>query len=206
MELFQSNIGLLFFFLYLLPGFLGIIVYDYLSVGEKRDNFQKTIDALALTLVSILCVHYMAGIPFLPSVRNTQTTDLLNDLLSLHLFLTSLAAAGIAIALAICNNHGVLYRILKALKFTYKYSMMDVWQDTFYKHTKFWLIIRFADGRALVGWPKYYSETGKPRELFITNATWWERDAAGNLVERDVKGNGGVYVSDFSGVKSMELV
>lgn len=91
------------------------------------------------------------------------------------------------------------------MRLTYKTSDDDVWYDTFYRYQKYWISIKFSDGQILIGWPQYYSVTGKPREVFVADATWWEPDADGVPVPVDVKGPG-VYISDFSKVIAIELL
>jgi len=54
--------------LYLLPGFLGAVVYYYLVEGEKPDNFERVIHALALTLASSLVVHGIFHLRLIPLV------------------------------------------------------------------------------------------------------------------------------------------
>jgi hypothetical protein len=56
-----------------------------------------------------------------------------------------------------------------------------------------------------VGWVRFYSQFGDPRELFLADATWFETDGTGAIMPNDVAGPG-VYISDFSTVTSIELL
>ena len=41
MDFLKGDAGPVFMALYLLPGLLGTVVYDYLVEGEKRDNVER---------------------------------------------------------------------------------------------------------------------------------------------------------------------
>lgn len=183
-------------------------MYDYLVEGERADNFERVIHALVLTLASSVIVHGCFGIPFLPNVilsKDTALPTILNSVLGKNLLYISIGSIAIALIFAVLVNHDIILGVSRFLRLTYKISTVDVWQDTFYKHRGYWLRIRFSDGRSLIGWPKYYSPTGKPREVFVADATWWEEDANGLLIPIDVPGPG-VYISDFSTVTAIELL
>lgn len=207
-DVLKGEAGGLFLFLYLLPGFLGAVVYDYLVERQKPTNFDRIIEALVLTLVSSVLAHVGFDVALLPDIaisKDTSLTQILNVFLSVNIFYISLCAVGISIVFALINNHNILYRILNITRLTYKNGDGDVWYDTFYRHRKYWVSIKFSDNRILIGWPQYYSFTGQPRELFVADATWWEPDADGVLVSVDVKG-AGVYISDFTKVTAIELL
>ncbi len=194
--------------LYLLPGLLGTVTYDYLVEGEKRDNFERVLQALVLTLISTLLVHGVFGLPLIPGIdvgKDTTVTKIISTVLDRNLIILSAVAVVITFVWAVLHNHGVTYNVLNFLRVTYKTSKVDVWQDTFNVHRGYWIKIKFIDGRCLIGWPKYYSPTGKPRELFMADAIWWEPTEDGSYVTVEVDGPG-VYISDFTKVVAIELI
>lgn len=153
-------------------------------------------------------VHAIFSIPIVPNITietDTPVTDILNAMLTTSVFYTSMVSVVIVINLAILNNHGIIYAAARKLKLTYRSSNADVWQDTFYKYEGYWICIRFSDGRSLIGWPRYYSPAGKPKELFVADATWWRPDLTGNPTTTDVIGPG-VYISDFDDIVAIELL
>lgn len=207
-DVLKGDAGALFLFLYLLPGFLGAMVYDFLVERPSPTNLDRILEALVLTLVSSVVVHVGFGVPLVPDVKltpNPSLVQVLNVFLNTSILYISLCAAGISILFAVLNNQGLTYSVLNGLRVTYKSGDADVWQDTFNKNRQYWIRLRFSDGRSLVGWPQYYSATGKPRELFLADATWWEPNAAGVPTPVDVAGPG-VYISDFSTVRAIELL
>jgi hypothetical protein len=207
-DVLKGEAGPLFLLLYLLPGFLGAVMYYYLVEGEKPDNFERVIHALALTLASSLVVHGIFHFSLLPDItltKDTSSLGVLNAVLGRSLLYITVMSVIIEVVFAILVNHDIILGFLRRLKITYKTSTVDVWQDTFYKYNGYWLRLRFSDGRSLIGWPQYYSPTGKPREIFIADATWWEPDQNGDLTSIDITGPG-VYISDFSTVTAIELL
>jgi len=198
----------LFLFLFLLPGFLGLLVYGFLVQGEPQDKFDRLVTAFALSLVASLIVSYLVGYPIVPGPAVTATTSfsvILKTMIGRSLLDTSIVAVLIAGSLAWLNNHGKIYNILNYLKISYKTSNSDVWQDVFYRHRAFWLQLEFRDGRKLVGWPKYFSATGKARELFLADATWYLTDESGVESTLDVDGPG-IYIVDMTLVTGIEIL
>jgi hypothetical protein len=122
-----------------------------------------------------------------------------------NLLYMSCSSVLIAISLAVLNNYGLPLRLFRSIKVTYKTSAVDVWQDIFYTFRRYWIRITFSDGRELVGWPMYFSAVGKPRELFIADATWLLTNEDGVSVSVDVSGPG-VYIADFTKVTTIALL
>ncbi len=88
----------LFLLLFLLPGFLGLQVYDYLTVGAKRDGLQKIVTALCLTLLSNLAVRALVGIELiqLPKItKETPVSEVLGEFLGLNLLYLSWPASSL---------------------------------------------------------------------------------------------------------------
>lgn len=206
-EVLKGGSGALFLFLYLFPGFLGSLVYDFLIEGRKRDNFERIVAALALTLLSSVALKAVLGMALLPVGLGTDASlvTVIDAFVGRNLLYGSIASIAIAALLAMLNNSRLAYQLLNALRITTKASSVDVWADAFDRYRGFWIRLRFADGRMLVGWPQFYSQFGDPRELFLADATWWERDESGALTTRDVDG-AGVYVVDFSRIEAIEVL
>ena len=204
----MANSPVLFLFLYLLPGFVGMVVYGFLVEGEPRDTFDRLVTAFVLSLLAALCVHFVVGeplVPVLPVTAATPMSVVLQGLIDRDLLYCSIVAMLSAIVMAFLNNHGMIYEVINRLKISYKISNTDVWRDVFYRHRGFWVKLEFSDGRTLLGWPKYFSATGKPREMFVADATWSTVDEDGVVTSMDVAGPG-VYLPDLNGVTNLEIL
>ncbi|CAK0759357.1 conserved membrane hypothetical protein [Azospirillaceae bacterium] len=208
MELLKGDAGPVFIVLYLLPGFLGTVVYDYLAVGEKPSLSERIFHVLALDLLSSLLVHVVFGVPlgvFAEVAENASVTEFIEIIVRNNLLYLSMAAIVISVGFSVINNNNALYRILNRFKITDKAGSVDVWQEAFRNNRRTWVRVTFASGRLLIGWPRLYSLTGKPRELFLSEATWWTPKGNGEFSQEDVVG-AGVYLSDFSEVTVIELL
>ena len=206
-EVLKGGTGAVFVFLYLLPGFLGALVYDFLVEGRKRDNFERIVAALVLTLLSSVALKVGFGISLLPVAvdQSAAPIQIINAFVGKNLFYGSLLSVAIATVFAVLNNFRVIYGVLRCFRITNKNSSVDVWADIFNHYRAYWIRIRFTDGRSLVGWPRFYSQFGDPREIFLVDAVWWEPDANGATISSEVAGPG-LYVADFSNVTSIEVL
>ena len=127
-----------------------------------------------LTLLTTLIVHGIMGIPVNPGLevgKDTPVTQVIAALLNRNLLILSAVAITITLIWAYAHNKGYIYGRLNSLGITYKTSRVGVWSDVFNTYRDFWIRIRFSDGRLLEGWPKYYSSEGKPKEIFVADAT-----------------------------------
>lgn len=207
-EVMKGDYGALFIFLYLLPGFVGAVVYDYLIEREPPSGFERIIEALVLTLVSSTVAHLAFRIPLFPDLalnKDTSLTSVLGAFIGTSLMYIALISAAISLVIACMNNHKLLYGLLNATKITFKYGEYDVWKDMFDLKRGYWVKLALKDGRFLIGWPRFYSSSDKPRELFLAEASWWLPNQDGGFDSVDVAGSG-VYISDFSQVTAIEVL
>ena len=110
-EVLSGGSGAVFLFLYLFPGFLGSIVYDFLVQGRRRENFERVVAALVLTLLSSVALKVGLDLPLLPLVVDEKTplTAVIDAFIGRNLFYGSLLSAVFAALLAVLNNKGVIY-------------------------------------------------------------------------------------------------
>jgi hypothetical protein len=199
----------LYLFLYLLPGILGELVYEFIVEGEKRETLDRIAGALVLALISALAPPLLFGLALTPhvEVRNETPPDVILEafLQPRHLIVTTLVAAIVAALFAVVQNHGWLYRLLRTLRMTKKTGDNDIWQQTFYLYPDRWVSLELADGRRLVGWPSRFSSSGQPRALLLGNAKWYSFDEDGKVREEIVAGPG-VYVGKFDDIVAIEIL
>jgi hypothetical protein len=228
MDQLRSDSGALFLFLYLLPGFIGLLVYDFLAEGRQREVLEKLVIAITLTLVSALLVNVVFQVPLFPEPKivartgffaalsvviggepgkDLEAAAVLSAFIGKNLLYQSIASTLLAAAFAALNNKGLVYKAARLLRLTFKTGHTDVWADVFYGMQGKWVRVRYDDGSQLVGWPQYISNPGVPRELFLAEATWHypNPDAPGTLTSVEVEGPG-VYVNQFDKVVAVELL
>lgn len=228
MDQLRSDSGALFLFLYLLPGFIGLLVYDFLAEGRKRETLDRLVIAFTLTLLSAILVNLVFRVPLFPEPRVAARTGIfaalsaliggepakdleaaavLSAFITTNLLYQSVASTVLATVFAALNNKGLLYKAARFLRLTLKTGNVDVWADLFYGLRGYWVRVRFEDGSQLVGWPQFISNPGIPRELFLADATWHYPNPAvpGTLLSVDVEGPG-VYVNQFDRAVAIELL
>ena len=101
------------------------------------------------------------------------------------------------------KNTGILYIVLRLLRLTSRTGRIDPWHEVFASHRKKWVLARFKDGTILVGWPRYYSEDGERKELFLAEAAWSRLNDDGTYREEAVDGDG-VFVCNFDEIIAIE--
>lgn len=208
-----GEVGAFLLIMYLLPGFLGLVVYDFIAESEKRDNFGRFIGALSLTLVSGIVVGLISHKAILPPefASDAKLRDVIAAFLNIQVVWLTLASCILAVGIAFGNNKGYLYRAARCVGITYRTGRIDVWQEVFHGNRGKWVRIQFSDGRTLIGWPQYYSEFGKERELFLAKALWRiPQSPAGPdqqpvYREREVTG-AGTYIGNFDLVTAIDIL
>lgn len=209
MEGLPSEPTALFLLLFLLPGFLGLQIYDYLAVGAKRDGLQKIVTALCLTLLSSLTVRALIGIELIRVAKITKDTPLsevLDKYIGLNLLYLSVASIVLAAFFAVLNNHGILYRAARCVRLTRRTGRDNVWQDLFNGNRRSWLRVHLKDGSRVVGWRRLASDDASLRELYLADAVWWVPNprAPGGFAEQRSDA-GGVYFGNFEEITMIEV-
>lgn len=202
--------------LYLLPGLAGFFIYEYIAETTKREIFDKIVMALTLTLSSTLIANFVFGISFVPDIPldpKANAAVVLNSFLKSNILIVTIISCSIGGLLAYLKNAGIVYNFLRKIKVTRRTGMIDPWHQVFTTFRKEWYIVKYKDGRELVGWPKYYSETGERKELFLADATWHlpvrqptvaDQPQDGDFIEKDVDGEG-VFLVNFDNVIAIEI-
>ncbi|MHB8755801.1 MAG: DUF6338 family protein [Candidatus Acidiferrales bacterium] len=166
--------------LVLLPGFVAAGLIHALCVRPTQTEFDKLIEALIYSFV-VYVTFVMAFHRFpLQSIRTTQAGSTTYYLSRIHPSdLVVLFAIGIALGLflsaSITNDfHGKVFR---ALRITERTSRPSIWQDVF-SEMNYYVQVQFQDGRSLIGYPRYFSDSPEQSSLFLEKAAWISEDGA----------------------------
>lgn len=191
----------------LLPGFLTKRIIDSLVIRGKSLVFKDIIEALLFSFV-IYTLLTLASIPF-PSLaifqleiieKSTipQIVPILNYKNILFLLVASIL---LGLSVAYVANKGWYFNLFYNLNFTKRTGRIDVWDDVFTAHQGKWILVSLEDGTKILGWPDYYSEDPQKRELFIAEATIFDK----NGYKRDVRGPG-ILLTEDSKIKNIEFL
>jgi hypothetical protein len=181
--------------LVLLPGFLAAGIIRTLCVRTKQTEFDKLIEALVYSFIAYAAfVAIFHRFPLQAPKSGSQ--NMAAYYLSLHpsdvLFLLALGTAtGIVVGASITNDlHGKIFR---RLGLTNRTSRPSIWLDVF-SEVKDYVQVEFQDGRRLIGWPRYFSDSPEEPSLFLENAAWIGPD--GKMVE--VSGSGVLVTKEMA--------
>lgn len=172
----------------LLPGFLAARTVQALCVRPSQTELDKVVEALLYSFVTyVVYAVILKRFPLqiiheaLPN-GSQQSTPQIHSFDLLILLGVSLLLALVASASITNDLHGRLFRFLRITKRTTRSS---IWGDVFHD-LSYYVQIQFADGRKVLGWPKYFSDTPEESSIFLENAAWVEKD--GRLI--DIPGPG----------------
>lgn len=159
--------------LVLLPGFLAAGIIRALCVRTKQTEFDKLIEALVYSFISyaaFVAVFHRFPLQGLEKGPENMAVYLSTLHPSDVLFLLGIGAAiGILVGASITNDlHGRVFRILRL---TNRTSRPSIWLDVF-SEVKDYVQVEFQDGRRLIGWPRYFSDSPEESSLFLENAAW----------------------------------
>lgn len=164
--------------LLLLPGFVSAAIIQSLCVRTSQTEFDKVIEALLYSfVVYVVFVAAFGAPPFrviaepIPGNGTLYSPDV--DSTSLLWLLGISVAIGLAVSASSTNDiHG---SVLRWARITQRTTRSSIWSDVF-DEISYYVQIQFVDGRRIIGWPKYYSDTPDESSVFLENAAWIERD------------------------------
>ena len=164
--------------LVLLPGFVAARIVQSLCVRPAQTELDKIVEALLYSfLIYVAFVSTLHRIP-LKVVQETtiqgsrvyspyvQNGDLL-------LLLGFSLVVGLAVSGSLTNDlHG---RFCRFLRLTQRTTRSSIWSDVFHDFS-FYVQVQFCDGRKVIGWPRYFSDTPDESSLFLEAAAWVKDD------------------------------
>jgi hypothetical protein len=174
--------------LFLLPGFVGLIVYEIAAEVPKRETFEKVVVALAFTAVASVLhgivgtftsvVGTPAGLEQIAALSAAKDdAKAAANLAAARAIIAGLGwTTAIAVVLGLVSatlqNKGGIYKTLLLLGITKRTGAIDVWHQVFSRGARCWVRLRYRNGTMLVGWAQYFSEDSKTMALFVSEATW----------------------------------
>lgn len=172
----------------LLPGFLSARVVQSLCVRASQSELEKFVEALLYSFVTyVVFVAAFRRVPLavIEKVSPDGSRVYRPDLGSLDLVVLLLIAGvlGTFISISITNDlHGKFFRFIRA---TQRTTRPSIWNDVFHD-LSFFVQVQFSDGRKLIGWPRYFSDTPEEASLFLEKAAWIDHEGK----EEDIPGPG----------------
>ncbi len=108
-----------------------------------------------------------------------------------------LIALAIALLLSFSTNNDLHGWLLRKLRFTQRTARNSVWSDVFHDASGY-VQVELVDGRNVLGWLKYYSDTPEESSLYLEDAAWIGPDNT----KVPVKGPG-ILLTKESGIRTI---
>lgn len=114
----------------------------------------------------------------LPGERSDLVLGAVEFQLGRYLRALVVVSALLGAGVGMIEAHDFHYRFARLLGITDRSGTHDAWQEAFSKNRREWVLVHFADGRRLRGWPVLCSEHGSRPSLFLSYAAWVHEDGA----------------------------
>jgi Family of unknown function (DUF6338) len=185
--------------LVLLPGFVTAEVVRTLSARPKRTEFDKVIEALCYSLVDYASFVALGG-KFPLSVISESTGNQQHFSIVLQrgpLVGLILLAIGVALTVAFGMQHDFPLGLMRKFGFTQRTFHASVWSDTFHTFGGY-VQVELADGRIIIGWLRFFSDTADASSMFLEDAAWLREDGESFPIDGP-----GVLLTKDSGIRAV---
>jgi hypothetical protein len=182
-------------FLFLIPGLLASIIMNALIVRKEQGQLNKITEALIFSIVIYITYFFLTGSVEIPISSDPDTLKISYQWKSL--FYVMIISVGYGTLFGGLTFYDYILKTARWLKLTKKTSRDSVWYDVFSEKPGF-VIVNFADGYRLIGYPEYFSDNQNERFLYLTRPAWVvtdklkkskyvDLDARGILITPDMK-------------------
>jgi Family of unknown function (DUF6338) len=184
--------------LILLPGFLTAEFIGVLSARPDRTEFDKVVQALSYCLVNYTVFAALRG-KFPLAVRVETVGGAERYSLEIQPWpLVELLV--IAIVLAVIVAYAINKDSLSWLRdagITQRTFRVSVWNDTFHTFSGF-VQVELSDGRHVIGYLRFYSDTADESSLFLEDAAWLREDGEQFPID-----GAGILLTKESGIRAV---
>lgn len=156
---------------YLLPGFLAAWVFYILTGHPKQSPFERTVQALILTIVIKASVYVINGTAVLTG-SHLFSVGKWDD--STAVLWSVIVAFIVGHALAWAANNNAYHKCLYRFNITSKTSLVSEWHSAF-TSTYCYVILHLADdldNRRLFGWPEEWPDDPVNGHFVINEPEW----------------------------------
>ena len=160
-------------FLLLMPGLLSSAVLNAIVVRQTKDRVGNIIEALVFSFVI-----YAILTPFGCSPVDLEVTSngTYRPIVTPELLLYAMGlAVGLALLLGFLITNDYHMKLLRKMTVTASTARINTWLDIFIDQRRY-VVVTFADGRRLFGWPEYYSNDTTEGLLYVSDPAWIGED------------------------------
>jgi len=171
-----------------------------LSTRAERTEFDKVLHAFIYSFLVYVCFSASRG-TFPISLRVDSTAaGVQHFVIEPHVWpLVELAliATALGVLFAIALNHDFPLSVLRRKQVTQRTFRISVWSDTFHSFRGY-VQVELADGRNIIGWLRFYSDTAEESSLFLEDAAWLRSDGKQFAID-----GSGILLTKESGIRNI---
>ena len=158
----------------LLPGFLSAAIFNALTVRKERSQLEKVIEALVFSFaLYAIWTWLILEQPLTVSAERVddKMTRYSISFQPIELAWLFLLAVLLGLVMSFLVTNDIPTKMLRAAKITHASTRSSVWSDVFID-VKRYVLVEFGDGRRILGWPRYVSDTPDESSVFLERASW----------------------------------
>jgi hypothetical protein len=187
----------------LLPGFLAASIKQRLAINREQNELDKIIEALLysfVTYVVFIAFAHTLPVGFRMETRGEKTSYFVEPPDIGRLVLLLIIPLVLGIGMSFLTNNDLLGRLFRWMRVSRRTWRDSIWSDVFYNFGEA-VQVELTDGRSVMGWLKYFSDTPEGASLFLERAAWVGSD----LKPIEIKGPG-ILLTKESGIRSVSFL
>lgn len=185
--------------LILLPGFLTAEIVRTLATRAPLTQFEKIVQAFIYSLLVYVCFTGLKG-KFPVSIRTESVAAPQRYTIEPQFWpLVELVAVATILGFVVAGlmNRDIPFSLLGRWGWTQRTFRISVWNDTFHTFGGY-VEVDLADGRHIIGWLRFYSDTPDEASVFLEDAAWLKEDGT----QLSVPGPG-ILLTKENGIRSI---
>ena len=185
--------------LILLPGFLCARIVQALCVRANLTELDKVIEALLYSFVIyVVFALFVDGFPVALRVESVgEIKRYTIESKPLAFLILGGVALACALLVSVSTTNDLHGKLLRNLRITQQTARSSVWSDVFHQLGGY-VQVELVDGRNILGWLRYYSDTPEESTLYLEDAAWIGPD------QNTVRIHGpGVLLTAKSGIRTI---
>ena len=173
---------------FLIPGFISATILNVLIVRKAKSELGKIVEALIFSLIIYTIYSLVVDKSPVALIQVGESSTYSYD--SEAFLWLGLFSIVIPLVLAFLVTNDLHMKLSRFFRISRRTARSSVWFDVFADQKKH-VIIDFADGRRIYGWPMYYSDNPEDQYVFLYDPAWIEQDDAtgeSKFIDVDIEG------------------
>jgi hypothetical protein len=184
--------------LILLPGFLASLTFSALQERREASALRQFMEALAFSFTIQLILAALGREPaIVPRVHEGEVDGVL--VRAGGLAWSAAFALSLPVALSTAIERDLLLSLARRVGITTRTGRASVWLDVLSEEAH--VMLHFRDGRKVIGWPSFYSDSAEEGMIFLQSPTWVSEDGARIPMNVD-----GLFACNRSELKFLTIV